>query len=226
MFSQVLAPRDIHNADAGFSMLGLGDIVIPGIFVSLALRYDFASYVQRAIKRNPEATPSKEDRYSKPYFWTVLAAYVAGLTTTVVVMHTFKAAQPALLYLSPACSQSPDLSFSASLLLHMHFVVTAVGAVTIVGVVRGEVKQLWRWSGDEDNDAQQNEKPSWATASAMNETPIEPDFMKKQVDQAQHVAGDGAETPVEEDEEWMNLKNTSSEDGVKNRKKKASKKKN
>jgi hypothetical protein len=206
-------------------MLGLGDIVIPGIFISLALRYDFASYVQRTIKRNPDATPSKEDRYSKPYFWTVLVAYIAGLTTTVVVMHTFKAAQPALLYLSPACSQSPGFSFSCNPLLYLHSVGIAVGAVTIVGVVRGEVKQLWRWSGDEEEDAPQNEKPSWATASAMDETPIKPEFVKKQVDQGQQAAGDGAETPLEEDEEWMNLNNTSSEDGVKNRKRKPSKKK-
>jgi minor histocompatibility antigen H13 len=91
-------------------MLGLGDIVIPGIFISLALRYDFASYVSRVLKKNPKATPRKEDSYSKPYFWTVLLAYILGLTTTVVVMHTYKAAQPALLYLSPACSTFRPLS--------------------------------------------------------------------------------------------------------------------
>lgn len=40
--SRALLP---HNADAGnqqFSMLGLGDIVIPGIFVAIVLRYDVA----------------------------------------------------------------------------------------------------------------------------------------------------------------------------------------
>ena len=87
------------------------------------------------------------------------------------------------------------------------------------------MKQLWKWSGDEDDNAQQNEKPSWATASAMDETPIEAEFVKKQVDQAQQATGDGDVTPLEEDEEWMNLNNTLSEDGVKNRKKKVNKKK-
>ena len=103
--TQVLAPRDIHNADAGFSMLGLGDIVIPGIFISLALRYDFSSYVRRTLKRNPDARPSAADSYSKPYFLAVMVAYIGGLATTVAVMHIFEAAQPALLYLSPACSK-------------------------------------------------------------------------------------------------------------------------
>lgn len=87
-------------------MLGLGDIVIPGIFISLALRYDFSSHVTRTLKRDPDATPSHKDAYAKPYFFAVLIAYVAGLTTTVTIMHTFKAAQPALLYLCPACSKS------------------------------------------------------------------------------------------------------------------------
>ena len=114
---QVLAPRDIHNADAGFSMLGLGDIVIPGIFVSLALRYDFSSYVRRTLKRNPDASPAAGDSYSKPYFLAVMVAYIAGLATTVAVMHIFEAAQPALLYLSPACSElGPGIRFVSATL--------------------------------------------------------------------------------------------------------------
>ena len=34
-------------------------------------------------------------------------AYIAGLVATIVVMHMFKAAQPALLYLVPACISCP-----------------------------------------------------------------------------------------------------------------------
>jgi minor histocompatibility antigen H13 len=79
--------------------------VIPGIFVSLALRYDYASHVARTLKKNPDAVPSKDQTYSKPYFITVMTAYVAGLLATMAVMHTFQKAQPALLYLSPACSE-------------------------------------------------------------------------------------------------------------------------
>ena len=70
-------------------MLGLGDIVIPGTFVSLGLRYDYFRYT----KAQPVGT------FTKPYFIASLVAYVAGLATTMVVMHVFHAAQPALLYL-------------------------------------------------------------------------------------------------------------------------------
>ena len=71
-------------------MLGLGDIVVPGVFVALALRYDY----QRFLAKGGEGY-----NFSRPYFTAAVLAYVAGLATTMTVMHVFKAAQPALLYL-------------------------------------------------------------------------------------------------------------------------------
>jgi len=73
------------TADAArpFSMLGLGDIVIPGIFVALALRFD----VSRGIKNR--------------YFNSAFLGYTVGLTVTIIVMNWFQAAQPALLYIVP-----------------------------------------------------------------------------------------------------------------------------
>lgn len=89
---KLLWPKSTAFSSArGFTMLGLGDIVIPGIFVSLALRYDY----YRHTRSDSQAGLS----FSKPYFYASLFAYVAGLATTMFVMHTFKAAQPALLYL-------------------------------------------------------------------------------------------------------------------------------
>lgn len=67
-----------------FSMLGLGDIVIPGIFVALALRFDVSR--------------GKESQYFKSAFF----GYAVGLVLTIVVMNWFQAAQPALLYIVPS----------------------------------------------------------------------------------------------------------------------------
>lgn len=66
-----------------YSLLGLGDIVIPGIFVALALRYDMSR------GRGPRA------------FWSTFAGYVAGIVATIIIMNWFQAAQPALLYIVP-----------------------------------------------------------------------------------------------------------------------------
>merc|ERR1712141_823707 len=78
----LLNPSSVEN----MAMLGLGDIVIPGIFVALLLRYD------QSLKRN-----------SNFYFWVTFLAYIAGLGLTIGVMHFYKHAQPAVLYLVPAC---------------------------------------------------------------------------------------------------------------------------
>lgn len=77
------------SSERGFTMLGLGDIVIPGMFIALALRYDYHRASQNSVPKS----------FSKPYFFATLSAYVLGLFTTMAVMHTFRAAQPALLYL-------------------------------------------------------------------------------------------------------------------------------
>ena len=75
------------------AMLGLGDIVIPGILIALLLRFD----------------KSRAGEGGCLYFVTAMIAYVAGLVLTVFVMHTFQAAQPALLYLVPLGVLTPLL---------------------------------------------------------------------------------------------------------------------
>lgn len=83
---KLLFPRAALKAGAvnNFAMLGLGDIVIPGLFVALLLRYDV------------------DNKCKTRYFQTVFWGYVGGLGTTILVMNVFKAAQPALLYIVPA----------------------------------------------------------------------------------------------------------------------------
>lgn len=86
-------PQDILEKGLGannFAMLGLGDIVVPGIFIALLLRFD------NSLNRN-----------SKTYFYATFVAYIVGLIATIFVMHVFKHAQPALLYLVPACLGTP-----------------------------------------------------------------------------------------------------------------------
>merc|ERR1712200_117981 len=92
---KLVFPQDLLEHGLGatnFAMLGLGDIVIPGIFIALLLRFD------NSLKRR-----------SNFYFNVTFIAYLAGLGTPIFVMHFFKHAQPALLYLVPACLGLPTL---------------------------------------------------------------------------------------------------------------------
>lgn len=92
---KLVFPQDLlENGLAAnkFAMLGLGDIVIPGIFVALLLRFD------KSLNRG-----------THHYFYAGYFAYIFGLLATMLVLHVFKAAQPALLYLVPACVGFPTL---------------------------------------------------------------------------------------------------------------------
>lgn len=90
VFPQDLLSNGLNASN--FAMLGLGDIVVPGIFIALLLRFDIS------LKRKIPV-----------YFYTTFTAYFLGLMATIFVMHWFKHAQPALLYLVPACLLTPIL---------------------------------------------------------------------------------------------------------------------
>lgn len=126
---KLVFPRNIFADTYEFSMLGLGDIVIPGVFVALLLRFDYA----QAKKQRGRGTPM---------FDVCFAAYVAGLVTTIAVMHVFKAAQPALLYLVPFC----------------------VGSSFATGMLRGELSALFLYKEDPEADKAKGKKEDKAAA--------------------------------------------------------------
>ncbi|KAK4054418.1 hypothetical protein OIV83_000912 [Microbotryomycetes sp. JL201] len=132
---KVTFPRDMVNM-RGFSLLGLGDIVLPGIFVALAMRFDYHQALQSSLKVKDKLPLKPTARFPKPYFRTSLVAYVAGLVTTICVMHTFKAAQPALLYLSPAC------------------ILSVIGCA----ISRNELQQLWSFQELDDEEEESKNK--------------------------------------------------------------------
>uniref|UniRef100_A0A8C4IDQ0 Minor histocompatibility antigen H13 n=1 Tax=Dicentrarchus labrax TaxID=13489 RepID=A0A8C4IDQ0_DICLA len=109
VFPQDLLERGLEASN--FAMLGLGDIVIPGIFIALLLRFDVS------LKKN-----------SRTYFYSSFLAYIFGLGLTIFVMHTFKHAQPALLYLVPAC----------------------IGFPVLVALIKGELTEMFSYESSEE----------------------------------------------------------------------------
>ena len=139
---KLLFPRSlIPNPDTGkieLSLLGLGDIVIPGFFLALLLRFD--AHLAKVGTTKIDIHQS----FPKPYFHSALIAYVLGLITTLVVMIQFNAAQPALLYLVPAC----------------------LGSSFLCATIRGEVKELLDYSEEEEEEETADTKEADKASSA------------------------------------------------------------
>lgn len=129
---KLLFPRDADpDSKSPFSMLGLGDIVVPGIYVALTLRMDRA----RAEQARAEGKPAPVR-----YFPAVIFGYFAGLATTIIVMNVFNAAQPALLYIVPG-------------------ILGATFIRALIGGGFKELRAVWAFvEGDEEDDAEDTKK--------------------------------------------------------------------
>ena len=84
---KIVYPQNGFTRMKDFFMLGLGDVVIPGSFVSLALRFDYFRACEKAVdlskvtsKDTSIKVPLPCDRYGRPYFYAAFAGYIAGLT--------------------------------------------------------------------------------------------------------------------------------------------------
>ncbi|KAF9899322.1 hypothetical protein EC991_009089 [Linnemannia zychae] len=121
---KVVFPRLLLGLPLGkaykFASLGLGDIIAPGLFIALCLRYD----QHRAGRKNPSLGSSTGFR--KPYFIASLTAYLLALGVQFYVSHTTLTAQPTLIYLSAGCILS----------------------VFLTATVRGESKQVFGYTSE------------------------------------------------------------------------------
>ncbi|CBJ48823.1 putative growth-on protein GRO10 [Ectocarpus siliculosus] len=77
-------PR-LWDYTGGYAMLGLGDIVIPGLLLSFAHRYDLSVGLH----------------WGKGYFVFMVAGYAVGLLMANMAVYVMSMGQPALLYLVP-----------------------------------------------------------------------------------------------------------------------------
>lgn len=169
----------------------------------MCLRFDHHQAWQRKPAGNFRST-----KFARPYFTACATAYILGLVTTVVVMHTFKAAQPALLYLSPACILSTLLT----------------------AAVRGEIKELFAYSTEEDNEeAKKGKKDSQSGKKVESVTEEKTGAVEKQASANSQVADDAdkAEDADVEDDDYVavNADDSKSASPKASKKKKGSKKK-
>jgi minor histocompatibility antigen H13 len=146
--AKIIFPQSFEPWKQG--ILGLGDIVIPGIFVALCLRFD--DFVHRRSIKQPHHRTNINvlESFPKPYFYTVFINYLFGLGATAFAMHVMKAAQPALLYLVPFTTIS----------------------VAFVALIKGHIKDMFAYTEDDDKkDEKKNEKKESAKETPKKRDP-------------------------------------------------------
>uniref|UniRef100_A0A7S2WGZ6 PA domain-containing protein n=1 Tax=Eucampia antarctica TaxID=49252 RepID=A0A7S2WGZ6_9STRA len=112
-------PR-IADYRGGSSLLGLGDIVLPGLLLSFTARYDEAKRLL-GIVRGGNGDTLVRCCCNGGYFVPVVIAYAIGLFMANAAVYLMNYGQPALLYLVPCC----------------------LGTVSFLGWRRGELSDLW-----------------------------------------------------------------------------------
>ncbi|KAL6245244.1 hypothetical protein RBB50_008019 [Rhinocladiella similis] len=180
------------------AMLGLGDIVVPGMMLAFALRFDlFLFYLRQGQKgeKGREETEKpvyasakghwgerfwtrsklwsddiKAKSFPKPYFSATIVGYVLGMITTLIIMQVAEHAQPALLYLVPGVLLS----------------------LWGTALVKGDLKALWHYteaSEDEEKDKKEDKN---------NQKQIEDAATKDNLEAESKSENESKEKPLEE----------------------------
>ena len=110
-------PR-FFDYQGGSSLLGLGDIVLPGLLLSFAARLDAAKELLGVLRGGGGGTMMTG---GGRYFWPLVASYGIGLAMANFAVYWMNMGQPALLYLVPCC----------------------LGTMGVLGYSKGELAGLW-----------------------------------------------------------------------------------
>lgn len=124
----LLAIPRLMDYRGGSSLLGLGDIVLPGLLLGFAARLDAAKEVI-GLRRNTNRQQGqsyhdpcpRESQCGNGYFGPLVLAYGVGLAMANSAVYLMKMGQPALLYLVPCC----------------------LGMISAIGWRKQELRQLW-----------------------------------------------------------------------------------
>ncbi|KAF2404312.1 hypothetical protein EJ06DRAFT_196450 [Trichodelitschia bisporula] len=207
------APEGAPPGRQYHSILGLGDVIVPGLMMSLALRFDL--YLHYLRKQTPGEngmikaqyvspcknwanyfwtstwifprelpTPLRTGSFSKTYFTASVVGYVLGMTVTTAVMHIYKHGQPALLYLVP----------------------TVLIAIWGTALVRGEIGIIWKFT-EESVHPEAAEKETKGSKRKLEEASDEKELTSDQKeaksDQKEATSDEKEATSDEDEKEAM-----------------------
>jgi hypothetical protein len=139
----------------GFSAVGLGDLIVPGVHIAVLARYD------HWLKRT----------WRTGYFAIGALGYVLGLVLTMVVALVFRSGQPALLYLIPFVHFPTLLAAAVRRELPLYWTGRRTTSTTVVEASDNNVIVNNDSSGGSGGAATEYEASIEANAVPMTENP-------------------------------------------------------
>jgi minor histocompatibility antigen H13 len=176
------SPIDDPTAKSSHAMLGLGDVVLPGIMIGLALRFDLFLFYLRQQNRRP-ATEGSEDAVEKPKYHSLAGRWSDHFWT-----HSLSGSR---LFASDDGKPEPPFTFpkvyfKASLIGYVTGMLTTLGVMHVWGhaqpallylvpgvlgslwltaLARGELSTMWEFSEAIEEDDEQVDKKGGDTKS-------------------------------------------------------------
>lgn len=173
LFPRPPSPAETEKGLPSMAMLGLGDIVIPGMMIALALRFDlYLHYLRKGktvdgrlekatylpvtggwgerfwVSRAAAGPDLRAKTFPKTYFKASLIGYSLGMIVTLLVMQVVEHAQPALLYLVPG----------------------VLVALWGTAASKGDLEKMWSYT--EDKEVDKKKGPSKREKSKRSRTTV------------------------------------------------------
>jgi minor histocompatibility antigen H13 len=188
------APADDPSATPSHAMLGLGDVVLPGIMIGLALRFDLYLFYLRRHKRIPGAKEGEADTIKKPQYYSLAGRWSDHFWTHSLTGRPLWTAAISKETKPEAPFTFPKTYFKASLVGYvlgllatlgvmmvwnhaqpalLYLVPGVLGSIWLTAIFRGELGLVWRYTEeieDEDKNTKKPEDTKKAEKGKANET--------------------------------------------------------
>ncbi|KAH9875223.1 hypothetical protein J1614_004714 [Plenodomus biglobosus] len=175
-------PTDDPSEGPSHAMLGLGDVVLPGIMIGLALRFDLYLFYLRQQKRIPAATQGEEDTIQKPKYQSLAGRWTDHFWTHSLTGRPLWTASKSSESGKEAPFTFPKTYFRASLVGYilgllatlgvmmvwnhaqpalLYLVPGVLGSIWLTALVRGETNLMWEYTEeieDEENSKTTGDK--------------------------------------------------------------------
>jgi minor histocompatibility antigen H13 len=191
------APADDPSATPSHAMLGLGDVVLPGIMIGLALRFDLYMFYLRRQKRTLATKEGEAETVEKPLYHSLAGRWSDHFWTHSLTGRPLWTTVTANETKSEAPFTFPKAYFKASLVGYvlgllttlgvmmiwnhaqpalLYLVPGVLGSIWLTAIARGELGLVWRYTEeveDEDKNTKKSENVKKADKDKRNEPQTE-----------------------------------------------------